>query len=88
VTSTTPLTPASGQPWASPDVPHVTLTPLSSTEWRVSDPRESGDDADCVLGFIQNDDHGYEVTMLRPLNGVHRVTTLREAIELFASSSR
>jgi hypothetical protein len=73
-------------------VPNVTLTPLSTTEWRVSDPRKPGNDADCLLGFIQRDeqsrdDLSYEVTMLNPPGGVRRTTTLRAAIELFSSST-
>jgi hypothetical protein len=77
----------SAHPWAPPGVQNVALTPLSATEWRVSDPRKPGNDAGCLLGFIQRDDERYEVTMLKPPGGIRTTPTLRDAIELFSSST-
>ena len=46
----------------------VLVLPISDTEWRISDPRRSQDDALCLIGFVQQIDQVFETTRIgRPL---------------------
>ncbi|MET4582934.1 hypothetical protein ABIE21_002444 [Conyzicola nivalis] len=44
------------------------VLPISATEWRISDPRRSENDALCLIGFVQQIDQVFETTRIgRPL---------------------
>ena len=63
----------------------VTLVTLSPTEWRVSDPRASADDAASLLGFIEARGGVFEVTLLDHGVASYTAPSLDGALALFAS---
>jgi hypothetical protein len=64
--------------------PHQGITQLeiiriSGCEWRVSDPRRRDDDALCLIGFIQQIDGVFEVTLIGHPRDRHYFRTFDEA---------
>jgi hypothetical protein len=67
-------------PTTTTTVSRLQLTPLSGTEWRVSDPRRREDDALCLVGFVQFIGGLFEVTKIGEPRERHYFATMDQAM--------
>lgn len=63
--------------------PQLELVALTDRSWRVRDTRREMDDPACLIAYIEHDDLGFEVMLLRHRGtDIRRVDSLAEALAL------
>jgi hypothetical protein len=67
-------------PTTTTTVDRLRLTPISGTEWRVTDPSRREDDALCLIGFVQLIGDLFEVTKIGAPRERHYFATMDEAM--------